>query len=62
MADNLLAAFALFLVIEGLLPLLMPAAWRETFRRMIELTDGQLRFIGLASLLAGFVLLYVAGR
>jgi uncharacterized protein YjeT (DUF2065 family) len=62
MAENLLTAFALLLVIEGLLPLLLPAAWRETFRRLIELSDGQLRFIGLASLLAGLALLYIAGR
>jgi uncharacterized protein YjeT (DUF2065 family) len=62
MADNLLTAFALMLMIEGLLPFLLPAAWRETFRRLIELSDGQLRFIGLASMLAGLVLLYIAGR
>lgn len=60
MADNLLTAFALLLVIEGLLPFLLPAAWRETFRRLIELSDGQLRFIGLGSLLAGLALLYIA--
>jgi uncharacterized protein YjeT (DUF2065 family) len=62
MPENLLTAFALLLVIEGLLPLLLPTAWRETFRRLIELSDGQLRFIGLASLLAGLALLYIAGR
>lgn len=62
MADNLLAAFALFLLIEGLMPFLLPAAWRETFRRMIELSDGQLRFVGLISLLAGLALLYISGR
>ncbi|MBX3651557.1 MAG: DUF2065 domain-containing protein [Burkholderiales bacterium] len=60
MADSLLAAVALMLVIEGLLPFLMPAAWRDTFRRLIELSDGQLRFIGLASMLAGLALLYFA--
>ena len=62
MAEKLLTAFALLLVIEGLLPFLLPAAWRETFRRLIELSDGQLRFIGLASLLAGLALLYISGR
>ncbi len=62
MPENLLTAFALLLVIEGLLPFLLPAAWRETFRRLIELSDGQLRFIGLASLLAGLALLYIPGR
>ena len=58
MAENLLTAVALMLMIEGLLPFLLPAAWRETFRRMIEMSDGQLRFIGLGSMLAGLVLLY----
>jgi uncharacterized protein YjeT (DUF2065 family) len=60
MADSLLAAVALMLVIEGLLPFLLPAAWRDTFRRLIELSDGQLRFIGMASMLAGLALLYFA--
>jgi uncharacterized protein len=59
-ADTLLAAFALVLVVEGLLPLLAPRAWREGFRRLVDLTDGQLRFIGLVSIaigLAGYWLL-----
>lgn len=50
-------AFGLMLVLEGVLPLLAPAAWRQTFRRMIELKDGQLRFVGLASMLGGLVLI-----
>jgi uncharacterized protein YjeT (DUF2065 family) len=44
------------LIFEGLLPLLAPRAWRETFRRVIEFSDGQLRFLGLASIIAGVVL------
>jgi uncharacterized protein YjeT (DUF2065 family) len=60
MAESLLTAVALMLVIEGLLPFLLPAAWRDTFRRLIELSDGQLRFIGMGSMLAGLVLLYFA--
>ena len=59
MVTNLLLAFALMLVIEGLLPFLSPRIWRETFRRAIELSDGQLRFVGLASLLAGLILLMI---
>jgi hypothetical protein len=55
--SNLGAAFALMLVIEGLLPFLAPDLWRQTFRRMTELSDGQLRFIGLASMLGGMLLL-----
>jgi uncharacterized protein YjeT (DUF2065 family) len=53
-----LIGFALMLVIEGIVPFLFPAAWRDTFKRLVTLTDGQLRFIGLTSMLAGLLLLY----
>ena len=53
MADNLLVAVALMLVIEGVLPFAAPKMWRETFRRVTEMSDGQIRFIGLASMSAG---------
>lgn len=51
--DTLWAALALVLVVEGLMPFLAPRAWRETFRKLTELSDGQIRFIGLASILLG---------
>lgn len=57
MNNSLLLAFGLMLVFEGMLPLLSPAAWRQAFRRMIELKDGQLRFVGLASMLGGLLLI-----
>ena len=60
MRSVLLSAFALMLIIEGLLPLIAPGAWRDMFRRIIEMNDGQIRFIGLASMLAGLALLYFA--
>ncbi len=47
------------LVLEGLLPFIAPRAWRDTFRRITELADGQIRFIGLSSIIAGLVLLLV---
>jgi uncharacterized protein YjeT (DUF2065 family) len=52
-----LLALGLMLVIEGLLPFAAPRIWRETFRRATELADGQLRFVGLTSILAGLALL-----
>ncbi|WP_300454529.1 DUF2065 domain-containing protein [Accumulibacter sp.] len=55
MTDNLLLAFALMLVLEGLLPFVAPNAWRETFRRLTRLSDGQIRFVGLTSMLVGLV-------
>ncbi len=54
---SLLAAFALMLVLEGLLPFISPGSWRTAFRRFIELSDGQLRFIGLSSMIVGLLLL-----
>jgi uncharacterized protein YjeT (DUF2065 family) len=57
--ESLLAACALVLVLEGLMPLLAPRAWRDTFRRVTELSDGQLRFIGLGSIVVGGILLTV---
>jgi uncharacterized protein YjeT (DUF2065 family) len=54
---NLLAAFALMLIIEGILPFTMPSLWRSTFKQLMEMSDGQLRFIGLGSMLIGVILL-----
>ncbi|PHV13029.1 DUF2065 domain-containing protein [Chitinimonas sp. BJB300] len=59
MWDNLGFALALVLIAEGLLPFLSPRLWRSTFERMIALENGQLRFIGFISLLAGVLLLLV---
>ena len=55
MPDSLLTALALVLVVEGLLPFLAPRLWRESFRKLVELSDGQLRFIGLVSIAAGAI-------
>lgn len=56
----LLTAVALMLVFEGMLPFLAPGIWRETFRRLTEMSDGQIRFIGLTSMLVGLLLLFFA--
>jgi uncharacterized protein len=57
MGDLLLGALALMLLIEGLLPLLSPATWRQVFERATRMSDGQIRFLGLMSVAAGAVLL-----
>ena len=57
MGSTLLMALALMLIIEGLLPFLAPTVWREAFRRMVQMSDGQIRFVGLSSMLAGLLLL-----
>ena len=55
----LLTAVALLLIIEGVLPFLLPAVWRDAFRRLTEMSDGQIRFVGLSSMLAGLLLLFL---
>ena len=39
--------------VRALLPFVAPGLWRESFRKLTELSDGQLRFIGLASIAIG---------
>jgi uncharacterized protein YjeT (DUF2065 family) len=56
MGTTLVMAFALMLIIEGALPFLAPSLWRETFRRIMLLSDGQIRFVGLAAMAAGLAL------
>ena len=54
-----LMAFALMLIIEGVLPFLAPSLWRDTFRRITRMSDGQIRFFGLTSMLIGLLLLFL---
>lgn len=61
MGDKLLGALALMLVFEGLLPLLNPGGWRQVFQRVLEMSDGQIRFIGLLSTAVGLALLWFWG-
>ena len=60
MADTLWTALALLLILEGVLPFVAPRLWREGFRRLTELSDGQLRFIGMISVGIGLAGLYLA--
>jgi uncharacterized protein YjeT (DUF2065 family) len=55
--EVLAAAFALMLVLEGILPFVAPKFWREAFRKFTEMSDGQVRFAGLTSMVIGLVLL-----
>jgi len=52
-----LMALALMLILEGVLPFLAPTLWREAFRRVTQMSDGQIRFVGLSSMVLGLLLL-----
>ena len=55
--DLLTGAFALMLVVEGVLPFISPSHWRAVFERATRMSDGQIRFIGLSSMVAGLLML-----
>ncbi len=57
----LASAIALVLILEGLLPFLNPGAWRRMFERALQLTDAQIRMLGLSSLGLGVAILLVFG-
>ena len=47
------------LVFEGLLPFLSPTIWRQFFAKALQMSDGQIRFMGLSAMVIGVLLLYV---
>ena len=54
-SESFWLAMALVLVIEGLFPFLSPGGWRRMFSQILGLSDGQIRFFGLCSILAGLL-------
>lgn len=50
-------ALGMMLVFEGLLPLILPAAWRETVTRIAGFGDGQIRFVGLLGVALGLAVM-----
>ena len=57
MATTFVMALALMLILEGVLPFLAPTLWRDTFRKITQMSDGQIRFVGLSSMIVGLLLL-----
>ena len=57
----LASAIALVLILEGLLPFLNPGAWRRVFERALQLSDAQIRLLGLSSLASASAILLVFG-
>lgn len=57
MECSLAVALGLMLLLEGVIPFLFPKQWRDTFNRITQLSDGQIRFLGLVAVLCGLVML-----
>ncbi len=56
---SLWQALALVLVIEGLLPFISPTGWRRMFEQLFAMSNGQIRFFGLCSIVLGLISLAV---
>jgi len=56
--QDFLAAIALVLVIEGILPFLNPKGYKNTMMQMTQFPDKSLRMIGLGSMISGVIFLY----
>lgn len=57
--NDLFNALALVLVIEGIMPFVMPHVWKQSMQQASQLTDNILRFVGLGSMLLGVLTLYL---
>ena len=57
--NDLWAAFALYLVLEGVLPFANPGGMKRALAQLSQLDDRVLRVAGLLSMVAGAVLLYL---
>jgi uncharacterized protein YjeT (DUF2065 family) len=60
-SETIWMAIALVLVIEGLYPFVSPEGWRKMFAQLLLLTDGQIRFFGMCSILGGLLLIWLTG-
>lgn len=59
MTDAMWTALALVLVLEGLMPAIHPGGWRRMFEQLLQLDDQKIRMMGLISMTAGLVLLWL---
>lgn len=59
MWEELGKAFCLMLVLEGIIPFLYPTRWRRLVASLAQVSDRQLRVMGLVSMLVGVGLLYL---
>jgi uncharacterized protein YjeT (DUF2065 family) len=57
--EALVTGLAIFLIAEGLLPLVAPRSWREVFTRVLQFSDGQVRFFGLVFVGLGLLMLWL---
>ncbi len=57
--SDLLAAIALFFVVEGIIPFLNPGGMKRALEKLLTLGDRELRIAGLGSMLVGVAILFL---
>jgi uncharacterized protein YjeT (DUF2065 family) len=55
---SLLLALGLMLILEGLMPMVLPRLWKSLFEQMLKMEDGQIRFFGMLMVLAGISVIW----
>ncbi len=58
MSQEWLIAMGLFLVFEGLMPALFPKQWKKTIFEIAKGPEGNIRIMGVISMLIGLVWIY----
>lgn len=59
MLASVLLALGLLLVLEGLMPMVLPRLWKRLFEQLLQLSEGQIRFYGMFMVLVGLSLIWL---
>lgn len=59
MWQELMTAFCLMLILEGVIPFLYPDRWKNVVKKLAEVDSRSMRMMGLASMLIGALSLYI---
>jgi hypothetical protein len=60
MLEDIISAVALMLVLEGIMPFVIPSRWRSMVGIMATMPDQNMRVVGLLSMLTGLCLLILS--
>jgi len=59
MWQELLLAFGLMLILEGIMPFLYPRRWQKMVEMLAQMDPSSMRMAGLASMVLGLVIIYL---
>ncbi|MBU6467958.1 MAG: DUF2065 family protein [Betaproteobacteria bacterium] len=59
MRGALIVAIGMVLILEGIMPVIAPRQWRNTLLKLTQLSDGQVRWIGVIVMILGIVIIQI---